>query len=125
MTYSIRVDRTDQSALRVQVVRYANRKRVVLKHIGTAHADDELIDLKLLATAWITANPPQPQLFQDSGDIPIPSVLQNYEYQGILFTYAYELLHRLCKHFLFTQLAHPLLVDLVVIRIFEPASKFL
>lgn len=120
---SIRIDRTNPGAYRVQVVRYFHRKPVVLKHIGTAHTEEELADLKLLATAWIGANPPQPQLFQDKSTEPIPTVLQNYEYQGILFTYAYELLYRLCEHFLFTTLAHPLLVDLVIMRIFEPASK--
>lgn len=123
MTRSIRVDRTNPDALRVQVVRYANRKRVVLKHIGTAHTEEELTDLKSLARAWIHANPPQPQLFKESTNSPIVNVLHNYEYQGILFTYAYELLYRLCEHLLFTTLAHPLLVDLVIVRIFEPASK--
>lgn len=121
MAYSIRVDRTNPNAHHVQVVRYANRRPVVLKHIGTAHTEEELVDLKSLAAVWIQKHPPQPQLFQNNE--PAPQGLQGYEYRGFRFAYAYELLHRLCEHFGFHTFADDILTNLVIIRIFEPASK--
>lgn len=122
MAYSIRVDRTDPNAQRVQVIRYANRRPVILKHIGTAHTEEELVDLKALAAAWILSNPPQPQLFEEDA-APVPRVLQEYEYRGFRFAYVYELLHRLCERFGFHIFADEILIDLVIMRIFEPASK--
>ena len=118
MSYSIRVDRTDTEAYRVQVVRYANRKPVVLKHIGTAHTEAELAKLKKSAADWITTHPHQPQLF--------PSDVINMrdcEYRGFRYTFAHEFLHRLCRRFDFTSLHDHILTDLVIVRIFEPASK--
>lgn len=121
--YSIRVDRTDQKAHRVQVVRYAARRPIVLKHIGTAHSEEELADLKALAVAWIQANPPQPQLFEDTERTPTSRTLRGYEYRGFRFTYAYEFLYRLCTQFGFCAFGDKILVGLVIMRIFEPASK--
>mgnify|MGYP001585084697 CR=1 FL=1 len=121
MKYSIRVDRTDPNAHRVQVVRYANRKPVVLKHIGTAHTEEELEKLKLSASAWILAHPPQPRLFPEKEVF--HASLHDYEYRGIRFTFAYEFLHRRCDHFGFNAFKSQLLTDLVIMRIFEPASK--
>lgn len=45
----IRVVITASKAQAVQVVRYQNNKRVILKHIGSARDDKELRDLMLLA----------------------------------------------------------------------------
>lgn len=102
----------------MQVVRYVNRKPVVLKHVGTAHTKEELEKLKLSASAWILAHPPQPQLFPSD----VISI-RDCDYRGIRFAYVYEFLQSICMHFGFTTLSHPMLVDLVIIRIFEPASK--
>lgn len=122
MRYSIRVDRTNKSAIRVQVIRYANRKTIVVKHVGTAHTEDELIVQKEAAHDWIAQNPHQPQLFTSKGAKP-ESILRNFEFQGILFTFAHEFLYSLCAHFKFTTTKHPILVELVIMRIFEPTSK--
>ena len=45
----IRVVKTASGAMAVQVVRYANYKRRVLRHIGSAHTEQELQELKSLA----------------------------------------------------------------------------
>lgn len=125
MVYSIRVDRTDPHAHRVQVVRYAHRKPVVLKHIGTAHSEEELADLRSIAAAWIRTHPPQPQLFEDNEtkSASVSPTLKQYEYRGVRFTYAYEFLLSLCKRFGFLKFSDAILTDLVIMRIFEPASK--
>lgn len=128
MKTSIRIDRTNPLALRVQVVRYERRKPVVLKHIGTAHTGEELEKLKQSAQTWILSNPPQPRLFAvsvsrqnpEKGDSP---QLVDCEFQGVLHTYTYEFLYRMCAHFRFTLLKHPILIDLIIMRIFEPTSK--
>lgn len=118
MNLSIRVNRTDARSHRVQIVRFENRKTLVLKHVGTAHTEEELTKLRKDAAAWIITHPHQPQLF--------PSDIINIrdcEYRGFRFTFAHEFLHRLCKHFDFIALPFPILIDLVIMRIFEPTSK--
>ena len=124
MKYSIRVDRTDADSQRVQVVRYEKRKVAELKHIGTAHTEEELADLKSVAEAWILAHPPHPQLFALKVESPpSPVFLKDCSYQGIWHTFTYEFLHRLCTHFHFTHLKQRILIDLVIMRLFEPVSK--
>lgn len=108
---------------RVQIVRYVNRKTVVLKHIGTARSEEDLLVLKEIASKWIADNPPQPQLFSPDVATQKSDILKNFEYRGIRYSFAYEFLHHLCAHFQFTTLPSKLLVDLVITRIFEPASK--
>jgi transposase len=102
----------------VQVVRYVNRKPVVLKHIGTAHTDEELRELRLKAERWIQENPPQSSLFSSN-----VTDLKDCEYQGTRLTFVYEFLFRLCEHFDFNALNDRILLDLTIIRILEPASK--
>ena len=124
MKYSIRVDRTNTEAQRIQVVRYNRRKVVELKHIGTAHTEEEMTGLKSVAEAWIMAHPPHPQLFTLKVEPPpSPVFLKDCRFQGIWHTFTYELLHRLCTHFHFTHLKQRILVDLVIMRLFEPVSK--
>lgn len=96
---------------------------MVLKHVGTAHNEDELLILKEVASQWMTDNPHQPQLFSHNVPTQQFNVLKSFEYRGICYTFAYEFLNRLCAHFQFTTLKSQLLVDLVIMRIFEPTSK--
>lgn len=123
MKYSIRVDRTNPTAFRVQVVRYVKRKPVVLKHIGTAKTEDELFTLKEIALKWIGNHPRQTQLFSPHVEAQESDMLKAFEYRGIHYTFAHEFLNTLCEHFQFTTLKSGLLTDLVIIRIFAPASK--
>ncbi len=118
MKYSVRVDRTNPKAFRAQVVCYVNRRPVVLKHVGTAHTEEELLKLKSRAHRWILENPPQPTLFSSN-----VIDLKDCEYRGSRLTFAYEFLFRLCEHFTFTTLKDRILLDLIIIRILEPASK--
>lgn len=108
---------------RVQIVRYVKRKTAVLKHIGTARSEDELRVLKGVASKWIADNPPQPRLFSLDISTQKSDILKSFEYRGIKYSFAYEFLNNLCEHFQFTTLRSTLLVDLVIMRMFEPASK--
>lgn len=123
MKYSIRIDRTNPPALRVQIVHYVRRKVVVLKHVGTAHDEEELATQKEVALKWIADNPHQAQLFSFENPIKKSNVLKSFEYRGFLHSFTHEFLHRLCVHFKFTSLNSKILIDLVIMRIFEPTSK--
>jgi transposase len=120
MRYSIRTTKTASGSRAVQVVSYINRKVHVHTHVGSGTSDERLAELKTEAAAWVQQNT-QPKLFTDS---PALSVLEtHYTYTGFRYTYAYEFLHTLCARLAFTTLKSPLLTDLVIVRIFEPASK--
>jgi transposase len=120
--YSIRIDRTNPAALRVQVVKYVKRRPVVLKHIGTAYTDEDLLLLKTVAQQWIEKNHPQSRLFPVH-TTPQPLLTTAFNYQGFRYTYAYEWLDRICTHLAFTDVISRMMSDFVIIRVFEPASK--
>lgn len=62
----IRVVKTSSNAKAVQVVNYQNNKRVILKHIGSAHSDETLKELMILAKEWINDYTGQLSIFPDS-----------------------------------------------------------
>src|SRR3989338_3868437 len=68
------------------------------------------------------AHPPQAQLFPTHTDAS-RFLLHEYECRGVHFAYAYEFLYRLCERFGFCALKDNILIDLVIMRVFEPASK--
>ncbi len=49
----IRVVKTSSNAQAVQVVRYHRNKWVIMRHIGSAHTQEALEELVLLAEEWI------------------------------------------------------------------------
>ena len=121
MGYSIRTTKTASGARAIQVVSYLHRKVIVHKHLGSATSDSRLNELRAEAATWIQNIPPQASLFTTSPEL---SVLEtHYTYQGFRYTYAYQVLNKLCERLQFTTLKSSLLVDLVIVRIFEPASK--
>lgn len=61
----IRVVKTASKAQAVQVVRYQDNKRIVLQHIGSAHSEEELSNLMILAEDWIKDNTSQLSIFPD------------------------------------------------------------
>jgi len=122
MNRSVRVTKPASGARAVQVVEYRERKVHICKHVGSAHSDRELKRLRATAAAWMLAHPPQAQLFPTHTDAS-RFLLHEYEYRGVHFAYAYEFLYRLCERFGFCALKDNILIDLVIMRVFEPASK--
>ena len=61
----IRVIETASNAKAVQVVNYHNNKRVILQHIGSAHSEESLNNLLILAEEWIKDYSNQSSLFED------------------------------------------------------------
>jgi transposase len=117
----VRVVPTASNGKAVQVVNYLNYKRVILKYIGSAHTDNELKELLLLAEQWIQDYSGQLSLFPESslGNL---LLLNHSSFIGVKYRLFYTTIHRLLDDIGLAFL--PILLnDLVVIRIFEPASK--
>jgi len=120
--FHIRTTKTSSRATAVQIVRYQNRKMIIVKHIGSAQDNNELKELKETAVSWIEKVTKQPSLFTKES---VPQVLQlkQYQYIGFRYGFVYESLYELCKRFRFHRLRNQFLIDLVIARIIEPGSK--
>lgn len=117
----IRIIKTGSGARAIQVVKYKNGNRIILKHIGTAHSVEEESELRLLAEEWMKSYTGQLSISIDEN----PNQFFHLSYcsfLGVQYNFFYEQINLLHKEFGFTILPK-LLQDLVVIRIFEPASK--
>lgn len=121
---SIRTTKTASGATAVQVVRYEHRKKVIVAHLGSAHTDAELQSLKSTARSFIDKRSKQLRLLADTG-VPGSTLiaLDKCRYIGIRYSFLSEILHRVCDVFSFRTLKQPLLIDLVIMRLVEPASK--
>ena len=118
----IRVVKTGSSARAVQVVRYQNNKRVVVKHFGSTHTETELNELLKIAGDWIKDFTSQLSIFPDDNPNTVLHI-SHCSFLGVYYTFFYELIFGLQRQIGFTQLEQSLLNDLVTIRLLEPASK--
>lgn len=118
----VRIVKTKSSASAVQVIRYYNNKRIVLKHFGSCHTEDELKDLVLIAEEWIKDYSGQLSIFPSENPNSI-LVLSQSSFLGVHYSYFYELILKVQCQIGFDTIRQPLLRDLVLMRLFEPASK--
>ena len=51
--YHVRTTKTASKATAVQVVTYSSRKKIIVKHIGSAHTPQAIATLKQVARSWI------------------------------------------------------------------------
>lgn len=117
----IRVVKTGSKAKAVQVVRYQDNKRFILQHFGSAHNDDELNELLLLAEEWIKDYSGQLSFFPDENPNRILH-LNHCTFLGVRYNFFYKQVREIQGKIGFDDLP-ALLQDLVAIRLFEPASK--
>lgn len=119
---SIRVIKTASGASAVQVVYYRNRKRVVFKHIGSARNNQELDSLILIAQDLIKNSFIEIPLFED---VKLDNLLylDKCEFLGVYSTFLYEVICDVISQIGLDKIKKQLLLDLIVIRIVEPASK--
>jgi len=117
----VRVVKTASSAKAVQVVRYHQNKRVIIHHIGSAHSEEALKELLLLADEWIKNFSNQLSIFPDEHPNKLLH-LNHSSFIGVKYRFFYQQIKALLKYIGLNDLP-PLLSDLVTIRIFEPASK--
>ena len=118
----IRVVKTASKSQAVQVVYYRNRKRIVYKHIGSGKTDKEIADLKLVAQDFIDNYSPPLSLFEE---IKFNNLLYLHksEFLGVYYTFFYEIVWGLMSKMGITGIKKQLLLDLVIVRMIEPASK--
>ena len=117
----IRVVTTASKAKAVQVVSYHSGKRVVLKHLGSSHNKQDLATLMLCAQQWIKDYSGRQFIFPDQ-DPNLVLHLNHSTFLGIKYHFFYEQITAI-QHLLDLKELPALFKDLVVIRIFEPASK--
>lgn len=117
----IRVVKTGSNGKAVQVVRYQNNKRIIVQHLGSAHTDEQLNELLLVAEEWIKDFTNQLSIFPDES--PNNILHLNYcTFLGVKYHYFKRIITAIQDKIGFFDLPI-LLKDLVAIRIFEPASK--
>jgi len=119
----IRVVKIEFKARAVQAVLwYHNNKRVIVKHFGLCHSDEELEEMLYFAMEWIKDYMGQTSIFpEDNPNMTLR--LYQYVFLGIHYKFFYNLVQSIQKEIGLETLTHPLLSDLVKIRIFEPTSK--
>ncbi|MGI6319893.1 MAG: IS1634 family transposase [Bacteroidales bacterium] len=117
----IRVVNTGSGARAVQVIKYRNNKRFILKHIGSAHTDKEVEELKILANEWIKSYTGQLSLIEEE-NLNQFLHLTHCSFLGVRYDFFYQTINLLHQQVGFHDLPQ-ILHDLATIRIFEPASK--
>jgi transposase len=118
----VRVVKTASGASAVQIVYYRNRKRIVFKHIGSAKSSQELDSLKLVAQDVINNFSPEIPFFEEA-KLDNLLYLDKVEFLGVYYTFLYEVISDLISQVGLAKIKKQLLLDLVTIRIVEPASK--
>ena len=123
--FYIRTTKTASGSIAVQIVRYEKRKKIIVKHIGSARNLKELSLLKENASYWIKKHTNQPSLFSFKSKKNLPSFvpLSKCEVSGIKYTFVYEVISKIFNLFKFNFNNQKLFLDLVLIRIIEPTSK--
>jgi transposase len=106
----------------VQVYKIENRKRVIIRHIGTARTSTELADLLTLANDFIKTITRQLFLFNEVHADNIINIRQT-DFIGVYYSFFHELISKLIVQIGFDKLKNSFLLDLVIMRIIEPGSK--
>lgn len=121
---TIRTVRTASGASAVQIIRYEHGKRTIVKHIGSAHTDDELAALYREAELIREQLCVQPSLFTTEAALasPVLAPTLNLRLHAVTHRFAYEAL-RCCSEQCGLAFLAPLYQDLALMRIIEPASK--
>lgn len=119
--FYLRTTKTASGATAAQIVKYKSRKKIVVKHIGSAHTPDELLALKQSAFNWIEKENHQPSF-------PLQKPIQNLipidkcQYLGFRYNFIYEIINKIFYLFCLDKIDR-FLLDLILIRIVQPASK--
>lgn len=118
----VRVVKTASKAKAVQAIRYQNNKRIIVQHFGSAHNEQELDELLLVANDWVRKFSGQLPIFPDD-DPGLLLHLNHCAFIGVFYTFFYEIINSIQREIGFHDLSQPMLRDLVSMRLFEPASK--
>jgi len=119
---TIRKTRTASGAKAVQVVRYDKGKCIIIKHIGSAHTQDELAVLLHEAQRVREKLCIQPSLFAGQAQENELLHAKHLSLKTVTHCFAHKAL-RNCSQQCGLGSFHPLYQDLALMRILEPASK--
>ena len=118
----IREVKSGSKKIAIQAFYYSNRKRIIVKHFGSSSIDVELDKLRLIAIEFVKEYAGQLSIFPNEN--PNTYLLVDYsQCIGFYYSFFYSTIQKLMKEIGFVDLSIKLLLDLVVIRILEPASK--
>ncbi len=118
----IRKVTTASGATAVQIIRYQQGKRIVVRHIGSSHTDEELTVLYREAETIREQLSMQPSLFSII-EKPLNLLHEDHlQLSSITHRFAHTAL-RNCAQICGLAFLHPLYQDLALMRIIEPASK--
>lgn len=120
--FYLRTVKTLSGATAIQVVRYDKRKRIIVKHIGSAHNGEEVKLLKQTGQNWIDQETTQQRLFPQE-IYPSFTPIEKCVYLDTRYSFIYEILSQLFRLFQFDRINNQLLMDLVIMRIIQPVSK--
>jgi hypothetical protein len=120
--YKIRQIKYSADSVSIQVYKIENRKRVIIRHIGTARNEQEKADLLTLANDFIVRISKQLNLFGNDQSANFLYLTQT-EFLGVYYTFLHDLLSKLLIIMGLDKIKSRLLLDLVVLRMIEPASK--
>jgi len=120
--YKIRQINYTANSVSIQVYKIENRKRVIVRHIGTARNELEKTELLSLANDFIEKMSKQLVLFSDNASNRILHLSQT-EFLGVHYVFFYELITKIIITIGFDKIKNNLLLDLVMLRMLEPASK--
>lgn len=118
----LRVVKTGSLASAVQAVRYLNNKRIIVKHFGSAHTESDLNELLIIAQEWVKDYSSQLSIFPEENPNNI-LLLNQCSFLGVHYTFFYETVYDILRQIGVLNLGRQFLDDLVIIRLFEPASK--
>lgn len=119
MNFKVREVKTKSGKTAVQVYVLNNRKRNILKHVGSGNTKSEIQDLKEQALNWIQEEISKNGLFKVGED----SFTKNYEYINVNYNFAYTFLSETFDSFNFNNHTKKLFKDLCIAQILEPSSK--
>src|SRR5438876_11662600 len=92
--YKIREIKFSDKSISIQVYKIENRKRVIVRHIGTARNEQDKAALLILADDFITKISKQFFLFETSQPGNILYISQT-EFIGVYYTFLYDLIYKL------------------------------
>lgn len=119
---TIRKVRTGSGATAVQIIKYVKRKRVIVRHIGSANTADELTVLLQEAEILREQLCSQPSLFAKIEQKPPILHAEHLSLRSVTHQFAINFLRK-CSQVCGLGFLDPLYQDLALMRIVEPASK--
>lgn len=114
----IRITKSKGKYQYVQVYRYEEGKRVIVKHIGSGTTQEEIKSLIEMAKVFINDISKQTYLFEEGKPQEDSVLLSQCEFIGVYYRYFYEVIRAIQHHIGYGFSIDPLLNDLVVMRIF-------